>query len=248
MRIGMIGLPASGKSIVYRLLTHGQPGQHASRPGEASIAVVKVPDPRLDRLALLFKPKKVTPASIEFIDLPPLVKGSAKEASASRHLLPQMRQADALLAVLRAFKDERVPHSEGRVDPARDAAMLETELLLADLDLVEKRIAKIEEGLRKGRRDESLQELALYRVVRGNRIRLDEEDELELDDSAWHSLRVVQDDDDIRVSLGGIGVMRARDRTFTEGGRAGVWSGGGATAWFDDFRIEPEQDRRRRNR
>lgn len=89
------------------------------------------------------------------------------------------------------------------------------------------------------------QELALYRVVRGNRIRLDEEDELELDGSAWHTLRVVQDDDDIRVSLGGIGVMRARDRTFPDGGRAGVWSGGGATAWFDDFRVEPEEDRRR---
>ena len=90
------------------------------------------------------------------------------------------------------------------------------------------------------------QELALYRVVRGNRIRLDEEDELELDVSAWHSLRVVQDDDDIRVSLGGIGVMRARDRTVAEGGRAGVWSGGGAATWFDDFRVEPEQDDGRR--
>lgn len=93
------------------------------------------------------------------------------------------------------------------------------------------------------------QEVALYRVVRGNRIRLDEEDELELDDAAWHSLRVVQDDDDIRVSLGGIGVMRTRDRTFADGGRAGVWSGGGATAWFDDFRVEAEvDDGRRRNR
>lgn len=97
--------------------------------------------------------------------------------------------------------------------------------------------------------DLRVQEVALYRVVRGNRIRLDDEDELELDPNAWHSLRVVQDDDNIRVSLGGIGVMRARDRTFTEGGRAGVWSGGGATTWFDDFRIEPERDnRRRRNR
>lgn len=90
--------------------------------------------------------------------------------------------------------------------------------------------------------DLRVQELALYRVVRGNRIRLDEEDELELDESAWHSLRVVQDDDDIRVSLGGIGVMRARDRTLAESGRAGVWSGGGATTWFDDFRVEPERD------
>jgi hypothetical protein len=94
--------------------------------------------------------------------------------------------------------------------------------------------------------DLRLQELALYRVVRGNRIRLDEEDELELDGSAWHSLRVVQDDDDIRVSLGGIGVLRARERTVPEGGRAGVWSGGGATLWFDDFRIEPDFDDDRR--
>lgn len=93
--------------------------------------------------------------------------------------------------------------------------------------------------------DLSVQEVALYRIVRGNRIRLDEEDDLELDAMAWHSVRVVHDEDDIRVSLGGIGVMRARDRTFTTGGRAGVWSGGGATAWFDDFRVEPEDDRRR---
>jgi hypothetical protein len=93
--------------------------------------------------------------------------------------------------------------------------------------------------------DLRLQEVALYRVSRGNRIRLDDEDELELDADAWHSLRVVQDDDDIRVSLGGIGVMRARDRTTGEAGRAGVWAGGGATAWFDDLRIEPELDRGR---
>ena len=92
--------------------------------------------------------------------------------------------------------------------------------------------------------DLRLQELALYRIVRGNRIRLDDEDELELDTSAWHSVRVVQDDDDIQVSLGGIGVMRARDRTPTAGGRAGVWSGGAGTAWFDDLRVEPEEDRR----
>jgi hypothetical protein len=92
--------------------------------------------------------------------------------------------------------------------------------------------------------DLRLQELALYRVVRGNRIRLDDEDELELDTDAWHSVRVVQDEDDIQVSLGGIGVMRARDRMPGEAGRAGVWAGGGATAWFDDLRVEPEVERR----
>src|SRR5574337_140956 len=81
MRIGIIGLPASGKSTVYRLLTHGQPSHQAGQLGEASIAVVKVPDPRLERLALMFKPKKVTPASFELVDFAPLTKESGKPAS-----------------------------------------------------------------------------------------------------------------------------------------------------------------------
>ena len=166
MRIGIIGLPASGKTTVYKLLTHGQPSHHAGRAGDTSIAVVKIPDPRLDRLASLFKPKKVTPASIEFIDLAPLIKGSGKAESTGGQVLPLMRQTDGLMVVLRAFKDERVPHVEGRVDPAKDAAILQEELLFADLDVVEKRIAKIEEGLRKGKKDENLQELALLKRCR----------------------------------------------------------------------------------
>ncbi len=163
MRIGIIGLPASGKSTVFRLLAHGQPSHQAGRTGEASIAVVRVPDPRLDRLVSLFKPKKVTPAGLEFVDLAPLVKGSGKTGGAAAQVLPQMRQTDALLAVLRAFRDEQVPHIEGRVDPALDVATIQTELLLADMDVAEKRIAKIEEGLRKGKKEESLQELALLK-------------------------------------------------------------------------------------
>jgi len=166
MRIAIIGLPASGKSTVYRLLTHGQPRQQAARMGEASIAVVRVPDPRLDRLVSLFKPKKVTPAGMEVFDLAPLAKGSGKAGDESGQLLPQMRSADALLAVLRAFRDERVPHIEGSIDTARDAATLEGELLLADLDVVEKRIAKIEEGLRKGKKEDTSQELALLSLCR----------------------------------------------------------------------------------
>jgi len=166
MRIAIIGLPASGKSTVYRLLTHGQPRQQAARMGEASIAVVRVPDPRLDRLVSLFKPKKVTPAGMEVFDLAPLAKGSGKAGDESGQLLPQMRSADALLAVLRAFRDERVPHIEGSIDTARDAATLGGELLLADLDVVEKRIAKIEEGLRKGKKEDTSQELALLRLCR----------------------------------------------------------------------------------
>jgi hypothetical protein len=89
------------------------------------------------------------------------------------------------------------------------------------------------------------QEIALYRVVRGNRIKLEEEDDLELDHEAWHTVRVVHEGDRIRVALGGIGVMRVRDRALTEGGRVGVWSGGAAASAFDDLRIEEEGEDRR---
>jgi GTP-binding protein YchF len=103
---------------------------------------------------------------MEVFDLAPLAKGSGKAGDESGQLLPQMRSADALLAVLRAFRDERVPHIEGSIDTARDAATLEGELLLADLDVVEKRIAKIEEGLRKGKKEDTSRELALLRLCR----------------------------------------------------------------------------------
>jgi GTP-binding protein YchF len=163
MRIGIIGLPASGKSTVYHLLTHGQPSHQVGQLGEASIAVVKVPDPRLERLALMFQPKKVTPASVEIADFAPLVKESGKPASPGAQLLPQMRQSTALLMVVRGFTDERVPHIEGRIDPVKDAATLWADLVLADLDVVEKRIARIEEAMRKGKKTESPQELALLK-------------------------------------------------------------------------------------
>jgi hypothetical protein len=163
MRIGIIGLPASGKSTIYQLLTHGQPSHHTGQSGETSISVVKVPDPRLERLTLMFKPKKVTPASFELVDFAPLMKESSKPTSPGAQLLPQMRQTTALLMVVRAFQDERVPHIEGQIDPIEDAQTLQTELILADLDIVEKRIARIEEAMRKGKRTESPQELALLR-------------------------------------------------------------------------------------
>jgi hypothetical protein len=97
--------------------------------------------------------------------------------------------------------------------------------------------------------DLAAQEISLYRVARGNRIRLEREDDLELDPNAWHSLRVEHEDGRIRVALGGIGVIRAREREIDEGGRAGVWSAGAATTWFDDVHVQPadtDAERRRR--
>jgi hypothetical protein len=92
------------------------------------------------------------------------------------------------------------------------------------------------------RLDLSRQDIGLYRVVRGNRVRIEGEDDLELDPNAWHTLKIVQEEADIRVYIGGIRVLRARDRTFTGSGAAGVWSTGDALAHFDDLRIGTDKD------
>jgi hypothetical protein len=156
MRIGLIGLPRSGKSTLFRLLTHaGGPGH------ETGIGAVKVPDPRLDHLATLLHPKKVTPVTIEFVDFPPLARGAGKGEGFAAQALAQMRTVDALLVVVRAFADPAVPHPEGSIDPARDAGLVEAELLLADLDVAEKRIARIDENLRRGRKGDDPRERPL---------------------------------------------------------------------------------------
>ena len=161
MRIGIVGLPLSGKTTVFQLLSRSRGEAPHARSAEAAIAPVKVPDPRLDLLAKMFKPKKVTPVTLEYLDL----HAKAKTAKGlDGQLIAQLRQTDALVAVIRAFEDLRIP-GEGKIDPAPDAASLESELFMADLEVVEKRIGKIEENLKKGRK-EDLKELELLKRCR----------------------------------------------------------------------------------
>lgn len=168
MRIGIIGLPATGKTTLFNLLCLAG-GAHVSHhgPNEPTVAVVKLPDPRLERLAsLIFKPKKVTHATMEFVDFVALTRGAGKGEGLGSHYLSQMRQVDALLHVLRDFEDPGIAHVEGKVDAARDAVLVNTELLLADLDLVEKRIGRLEADLKKIKKDEAVKELELLRRCR----------------------------------------------------------------------------------
>ena len=145
MHIGIIGLPASGKTLVFQTLTQSDsPGSRAG--GKSETRVVSVPDARLDTLAAMYTPRKVTPATIEFVD-PQIVGQSGMQYVES--LLPPMRDADALVHVVRAFDNPATPHPAGSVDAARDYRQLNSELLLADLGVVERRVERLSKDMRK---------------------------------------------------------------------------------------------------
>ena len=161
MRIALFGFPMTGKSTLFQLLTGIEIPAHKSTPGEVHVGMTKVPDPRLDVLSELYSPKKTTPATIEYLDLVGMQKGEAAKVLP----LEKLRAANALAHVVRAFEDESVPHVEGSVDPARDVATMETELILADYGIAERRIEKLELNIRKTNRDEDKKELTLLRRV-----------------------------------------------------------------------------------
>jgi GTP-binding protein YchF len=153
MQIAIVGLVGSGKTTVFNTLTRG----HAETGGfggmELHVGVVKVPDERLDKLAVIFKPKKVVQADVTYVDLP------APPASSEGHVgtedlpaehLARLRDSDALLHVVRAFEDASNPHPEGAVDPARDIDRLDTEFILADLALVDRRLERLKTSGRHG--------------------------------------------------------------------------------------------------
>ena len=160
MRIGLFGFPLTGKSTLFHLLTGAETAAHAAR-GEAQIAVSKVPDPRLERLSAMYKPKKTTPATIEYLDLPAMEKGQAAKVLP----LDQLRNADALAHVVRAFVDEAIPHSEGVLDAARDVALMETEFIIADHTVAERRVEKLELQVKKTNIPDEKKELELFRRV-----------------------------------------------------------------------------------
>jgi GTP-binding protein YchF len=149
MKIGIVGLPGSGKSTLFNALTRGKAETgHFGGQGQIHRGRVLVPDERLDWLAEHYHPKKTTPATVEFLDVPGLQPGSTEKGAAS--LIADLRTVDALLEVVRVFEDPAVPHPDGSVDPVRDADHLETELLLADLVVVEKRLQRVDSDLGKG--------------------------------------------------------------------------------------------------
>ena len=153
MEISLCGLPHSGKTTLWSILTGTalpEGGKVETRRG-----IAKVPDARLDRMVPLFKPKKTTHATVTYVDPAPMEKGAGK---ADNPLLAPLRTADALLLVLRAWDDPSDPHPDGSVDPARDLSLVETEFLLADLDVAQRRLERLEAVIKKAGKDEDKRE------------------------------------------------------------------------------------------
>ena len=167
MQVTIVGLPGSGKSTVFNALTgaHAETGGYSGGRAAPNVGVVKVPDERLDRLAELFKPKKTTPADVTYVDVA-IPAGAAREGTIQPDVLAQIRNADALLHVARAFDGGA---AERPADPWRDVEELELEFTVADLTVVEKRLEKLRTSGRHGstaeREQNAMEEALLDRLL-----------------------------------------------------------------------------------
>src|SRR6185369_8557783 len=148
MKAGIIGLPSVGKTTIFNVLTQGKAaaGPGAGRRLEPNVGIVKVPDARLEFLSSKFNPEKTTYATVEFVDVQGLVRGKGQDMA-----LAPVRTVDALVHVVRTFKDESVPHSEASIDAERDKRNLDYELMLADIGSIEKRMERLEKDLKRGK-------------------------------------------------------------------------------------------------
>jgi ribosome-binding ATPase len=156
MKTGIIGLPQVGKTSLFQILTKAQLSPSHANPREAHVGVAKVPDDRLDRLAALYNPKKLTHTSVEYVDVGAIGQESLKDTAYSAHL----RNVDALAHVVRAFEDPAIPHV-GEIDPLRDIKNVEFDLMISDLGQVEKRLERLEKDLKKMKTPELEKEFEL---------------------------------------------------------------------------------------
>jgi len=156
LKCGIVGLPNVGKSTTFNALTNAKAlaANYPFATKEPNLGVITVPDERLDALAEIVVPQKVQPTTIEILDIAGLIKGASKGEGLGNQFLANIREVDAIVHVVRCFKNDNVVHVDGDVDPVRDKEVIDTELMLKDLETVEKRLEKLKKAAKGGKKDD----------------------------------------------------------------------------------------------
>lgn len=166
LEVGIVGLPNVGKSTLFNAITKAG-AEAANYPFctiEPNVGIVAVPDKRLEILTKIYNSKKTTPATVRFVDIAGLVKGASKGEGLGNKFLEHIRQVDAVAHVVRCFEDENITHVADTIDPIRDIDTIQTELCLADLDIVEKRLEKLTKILKSGNKDAKIENEILQKI------------------------------------------------------------------------------------